>query len=155
MAPRLAEIGHGIDCNRTEIVGVHTAGKTNPDQRQSRSKTIPIKGHLMDLQLAGRVAVVTAASKGIGIAVTRTLLDEGARVVAVSRRSTPELDAIAGRDLVHVAADLMEPDAPAAAVNRAAELFGRLDILVNNAGGPPPGARLPRFGFATPTDADW
>lgn len=41
----------------------------------------------------------------------RTLLDEGARVVAVSRKSTPELDAAAGPDLLHVAADLMDPEA--------------------------------------------
>ncbi|TMR01129.1 SDR family oxidoreductase [Actinomadura soli] len=109
----------------------------------------------MDLQLAGRVAVVTGASKGIGLAVTRTLLDEGARVVAVSRKSGPELDALAGPDLLHVPADLMEPDVPARVVERAVEAFGGLDVLVNNAGGPPPGASLPRFGFMTLTDDDW
>ncbi|TDC83031.1 SDR family NAD(P)-dependent oxidoreductase [Actinomadura sp. 7K507] len=109
----------------------------------------------MDLQLTGRVAVVTGASKGIGLAVTRTLLDEGARVVAVSRKSGGELDALAGPNLLHVAADLMDPDAPGLAVERAVEVFGGLDVLVNNAGGPPPGADLPRFGFTTPTDDDW
>ncbi|GAB2952779.1 SDR family oxidoreductase [Nonomuraea fastidiosa] len=50
----------------------------------------------MDLQLSGRVAVVTGASKGIGLAVTRTLLSEGTRIVAASRKSTPELDALSG-----------------------------------------------------------
>ncbi|MGH3909678.1 MAG: SDR family NAD(P)-dependent oxidoreductase [Pseudonocardiaceae bacterium] len=109
----------------------------------------------MDLQLAGRVAVVTGASKGIGLATTRTLLEEGARVVAASRKTTPELDALAGADLVHVPADLMDPDAPAQIVSRAAEVFGGLDILVNNVGGPPPGVTLPRFSFLAPTDADW
>ncbi|MFI0486542.1 SDR family NAD(P)-dependent oxidoreductase [Actinomadura sp. 9N215] len=109
----------------------------------------------MDLQLTGRVAVVTGASKGIGLAVTRTLLDEGARVVAVSRKSGAELDALAGPDLLHVPADLMDPDAPARAVERAVEAFGRLDVVVNNAGGPPPGADLPRFGFLTLADDDW
>ncbi|QXJ22918.1 SDR family oxidoreductase [Actinomadura graeca] len=109
----------------------------------------------MDLQLTGRVAVVTGASKGIGLAVTRTLLDEGARVAAVSRKSGADLDALAGPDLLHVAADLMDPAAPAHAVARAVEAFGRLDVLVNNAGGPPPGTALPRFGFLTPTDDDW
>ncbi|MFI0412221.1 SDR family NAD(P)-dependent oxidoreductase [Actinomadura sp. 3N508] len=109
----------------------------------------------MDLRLAGRVAVVTGASKGIGVAVTRTLLEEGARVVAVSRKSGAGLDALAGPDLLHVPADLMDPDAPARVVERAVEAFGGLDVLVNNAGGPPPGASLPRFGFMTLTDDDW
>ncbi|TDE28667.1 SDR family oxidoreductase [Actinomadura sp. 6K520] len=108
----------------------------------------------MDLQLTGRVAVVTGASKGIGLAVTRTLLGEGARVVAVSRKPG-ELDALAGPELLHVAADLMDPDAPMQAVERAVEAFGGLDVLVNNAGGPPPGARLPRFGFGGLSDDDW
>ncbi|WUH99306.1 SDR family oxidoreductase [Spirillospora sp. NBC_00431] len=109
----------------------------------------------MDLRLTGRVAVVTGASKGIGLAVTRTLLDEGARVVAVSRKSGAELDALAGPNLLHVPADLMDPDAPAQVVQRAVEVFGGLDVVVNNAGGPPPGAVLPRFGFLTLTDEDW
>jgi len=111
----------------------------------------------MDLQLSGKVAVVTGASKGIGLAVTQTLLAEGARVVAVSRTRTPEFDALPGPpgDVVHVPADLMDPAAPAAAVARAVDAFGGLDILVNNAGGPPPGVKLPRFGFLTPSDDDW
>lgn len=110
---------------------------------------------IVDLQLAGRIAVVTGASKGIGLAITRTLLDEGVSVVAASRTSSSELEALGCPDLVHVAVDLMDPDAPAQAVSRAMDAFGGLDILVNNAGGPPPGVKLPRFSFLTPTDADW
>jgi NAD(P)-dependent dehydrogenase (short-subunit alcohol dehydrogenase family) len=108
----------------------------------------------MDLELTGRVAVVTGASKGIGLATVGTLLDEGARVVATSRRTTPELDALEG-DLLHVPADLMDPGAPAEVIARAVEAFGGLDILVNNAGGPPPGSRLPHDGFLGRSDADW
>jgi NAD(P)-dependent dehydrogenase (short-subunit alcohol dehydrogenase family) len=108
----------------------------------------------MDLDLAGRVAVVTGASKGIGLAVTRTLLQEGVSVAATSRRRTPELDALGG-NLLHVPADLMDPHAPAEAVAGAVEAFGGVDILVNNAGGPPPGVKLPRFGFLELTDSDW
>ena len=108
----------------------------------------------MDLNLNGRVAVVTGASKGIGLAVVGTLLDEGARVVATSRNPSPELDALGG-DLHHVRADLMDPAAPAEVMACAVETFGGLDVLVNNAGGPPPGTKMPRFGFLELTDRDW
>ena len=102
------------------------------------------QGAAMDLHLEGKVAVVTGATKGIGLAVTRTLLQEGAHVVASSRTRTPEFDAIAGeaRNLLHVKADLADPAAPAEIIARALEAFGGLDILVNNAGGPPPGTKL-------------
>jgi NAD(P)-dependent dehydrogenase (short-subunit alcohol dehydrogenase family) len=109
----------------------------------------------MDLGLNERVAVVTGASKGIGLAVVRTLLDEGARVVAASRKSSPELDGLGRGRLVHVGVDLMEPDAPGEVVARAVAEFGGLDVLVNNAGGPPPGMKLPRTSFLDPDDEDW
>ena len=109
----------------------------------------------MDLQLAGKVAVVTGASKGIGLAVTRTLVEEGVKVVAASRRLSPELESLAGARLVHVSVDFMDPEAPGAVVARAVDVFGGLDILVNNVGGPPPGVTLPRASFFDATDADW
>lgn len=109
----------------------------------------------MDLELSGRIAVVTGASKGIGLAITRTLLEEGARVVAASRTSSAELDALATTDLAHVAIDLMQPDAPGRVVACAVEQFGGLDILVNNAGGPPPGVTLPRSSFLDATEEEW
>jgi NAD(P)-dependent dehydrogenase (short-subunit alcohol dehydrogenase family) len=109
----------------------------------------------MDLYLKDSVAVVTGGSKGIGLAIARTLVDEGARVVVASRATSPGLAELAGPRLVHAPADLTDPGAPARVVARAIEEFGGLDILVNNAGGPPPGVRLPRFSFGAPTDADW
>ncbi|MPZ64715.1 MAG: SDR family oxidoreductase [Pseudonocardiaceae bacterium] len=109
----------------------------------------------MDLQLQNKVAVVTGGSKGIGLATTRTLHAEGVRVVVASRKTTPELDALVGANLIHAPVDLMDPEAPAQVVHRAVDAFGRLDILVNNAGGPPPGVKLPRFSFLAPSDADW
>lgn len=108
----------------------------------------------MDLELSGRAALVTGASKGIGHAIATALLSEGARVAAVSRTRNEELDALSG-DVVHIPADLMDPEAPASAVARAVEAFGELHVLVNNAGGPPPGDRLPHTGFVGRSDADW
>lgn len=108
----------------------------------------------MDLDLAGKVAVVTGGSKGIGLAVTRSLLDEGAYVVVASRTRSAELEALTGR-LEHVAVDLSDPQAPAKVVDEAARHFGGLDILVNNAGGPPPGVVLPRFDFLSLSDHEW
>ncbi len=109
----------------------------------------------MDLELDGKIAVVTGGSKGIGLATTRTLLAEGARVVAASRRPGTALESLAGPDLLHVAVDLMDPAAPAEVVAAAVRAFGGVDVLVNNVGGPPPGATLPRFSFMAGDDADW
>jgi len=108
----------------------------------------------MDLFLNGKTAVVTGASKGVGLAVARGLLAEGARVVAVSRTRTPELDRLGG-DLLHVPADLMDPDAPARVIERAVDAYGGVDVLVNNAGGPPPGVVIPRGSFLDATEEQW
>ncbi|MFL6116230.1 MAG: SDR family NAD(P)-dependent oxidoreductase [Catenulispora sp.] len=109
----------------------------------------------MDLDLRGRVALVTGGSKGIGLAVVRTLIAEGAFVVAASRSMSPELEALDNPNLLHIAGDLMDPALPEQLVTRAVEAFGGLDILVNNAGGPPPGVVLPRGPFLDGTDAGW
>ena len=109
----------------------------------------------MDLMLKDKVAVVTGASQGIGLATARTLHSEGARVVAVSRGASPQLDAFTDETLAHVSADLSTPDGPAQAIRAAVELFGGLDILVNNLGGPPPGVTMPRFSFDALSDEDW
>ena len=109
----------------------------------------------MDLRFEDMVAVVTGASQGIGLATARTLHEEGARVAAVSRRSSPELERLLDDRLVHVPTDLATAGGPAAAVAAAVERFGRLDVLVNNAGGAPPGVVMPRFSFDALDDADW
>ncbi|GAB7039515.1 MULTISPECIES: SDR family NAD(P)-dependent oxidoreductase [Catenuloplanes] len=72
----------------------------------------------MDLQLAGKRVLVTGASKGLGLGLVRAFTDEGAKVVAVARRSTPELDATGA---TFVAADLTRPDGPRRAVETALE----------------------------------
>jgi len=85
----------------------------------------------MDLELDGKVAVVTGASKGIGLAVARELAAEGARVVAGART----VDALQGLDGVNaVAVDLAQPDGPSRLVAEALERHGRVDVLVNNVG---------------------
>jgi NAD(P)-dependent dehydrogenase (short-subunit alcohol dehydrogenase family) len=106
----------------------------------------------VDLGLAGQVAVVTGASKGIGLAVARALVEEGvALVVAGARTSTPELVELTRSGRVEfVAADLAAPDGPAHLIDAAAGR-GRLDILVNNVG-----AVTPRpDGFRSVTDDQW
>jgi NAD(P)-dependent dehydrogenase (short-subunit alcohol dehydrogenase family) len=89
------------------------------------------QGEAMDLELADKVAVVTGAGKGIGLAVTRALADEGARVIA-SSRTTEALDDIDG--VIGVAGDLATPDGPAELIARAIDEHGRVDVLVNNVG---------------------
>jgi NAD(P)-dependent dehydrogenase (short-subunit alcohol dehydrogenase family) len=102
----------------------------------------------MDLGLQDRVAIVTGASKGIGLAVARTLAQEGAHVLAVARDAGP----LAGLDgVTPVAADLTDPDSAAAIVRRATDEHGRVDVLVNNVGA----VRLRLDGFLALTDADF
>jgi NAD(P)-dependent dehydrogenase (short-subunit alcohol dehydrogenase family) len=85
----------------------------------------------MDLELTDRVAVVTGANKGIGLAITNALVAEGAYVVAGSL-STENLD---GLDRVTaVPVNLLDADGPAMLVQKAIDAHGRLDVLVNNVG---------------------
>ncbi|RAO46686.1 3-oxoacyl-[acyl-carrier-protein] reductase [Micromonospora noduli] len=104
----------------------------------------------MDLELQGKVAIVTGASKGIGLTTVAALLDEGAHVVASSRASTPELDALAARGATVVLADITDAATPQRLVDTALSAYGRLDVLVNNVG-----AGSARSGFLDVDDAEW
>ncbi len=102
----------------------------------------------MDLQLTGKVVVVTAASKGIGLAIARGFAAEGAKVVA-GARNTGSLDGIAG--VTPVALDLSTPEGPGALVAHAFERHGRVDVLVNNLGA----VKLRLGGFLATSDEEF
>jgi NAD(P)-dependent dehydrogenase (short-subunit alcohol dehydrogenase family) len=105
----------------------------------------------MDLHLAGARAVVTGASKGIGLAVTRAFVEEGAEVVAGARTLSGDLaDLVSTGKVQFEAVDLATVDGPAELVRRAAD-SGGFGILVNNVG-----AVTPRpAGFTAVTDEEW
>ncbi len=108
----------------------------------------------MDLALAGKVALITGSSRGIGRGVATALAQEGCDVV-LHGRDKAALDEVAtdvgkiGRKAVIEANDLTLPGSPDALIAATQKTFGRLDILVNNAGA------TKRGDFRVLTDADW
>jgi 3-oxoacyl-[acyl-carrier protein] reductase len=100
----------------------------------------------VDLGITGRVALVTAASKGLGRASAVALAQEGVKVVICARGTEALADAeaavAASTEVLAIPADVTDPSVPAELVAAAVERFGRLDILVANAGGPPAGRAL-------------
>src|SRR5687767_6130157 len=87
--------------------------------------------------LAGKHALVTGASRGIGAAIVRRLLDEGARVTLLGRQiaTVRELaEKLSAQDTHAVAADVSDSSQMRAAIQDASKHFGPIDILVNNAG---------------------
>ena len=97
----------------------------------------------LSIDLAGRVALVTGGTRGIGLGITTSFVAAGAAVVTCSRS---EVDPIPGT--THEVCDVRDPESVSAMVARIVESRGRLDVLVNNAGGSPyaPAAEAsPRF----------
>lgn len=96
----------------------------------------------MDLGIAGKVALVTASSAGLGRAAAEALAEEGAKVVLCARGEERLEEAASsirrrGGEVLAVAADVTEPASPRLLVQATIEQFGSLDIVVANAGGPP------------------
>lgn len=95
-------------------------------------KSVPVTG-----RLSGQVAIVTGASRGIGLAIAQRLADEGARVCITARKPEMLDEALASLPAgssIAVAGNAEDPDHRAAALDRIAAEFGRVDILANVAG---------------------
>jgi NAD(P)-dependent dehydrogenase (short-subunit alcohol dehydrogenase family) len=102
----------------------------------------------MDLELRDSIAVVTGASKGIGLAVVKELVAEGAFVVAGART----ISALEGlENVTPLAVDLTDPEGPGKLIAHAIECHGKVDVLVNNVGA----ARIHLDGFLALSDADF
>jgi NAD(P)-dependent dehydrogenase (short-subunit alcohol dehydrogenase family) len=102
----------------------------------------------VDLELTDKVAVVTGASKGIGLAAVHELAAEGAKVIAGART----IDSLQGiEDVAPLAVDVADPEGPARLVEHAIELHGRIDVLVNNVGA----AHVRVDGFLATGDEDF
>lgn len=108
----------------------------------------------MDLELNGKVAIVTGSSRGIGKYIAERLLQEGCSVTICARgadeleRTKQELEKSGGRVLA-LTGDLTEAKEPQRVVDETIDRFGRVDILVNNVGG------NRRKSFEDTTDQDW
>lgn len=100
----------------------------------------------MDLDLHGKVAVVTGAGRGIGRAVALRLAAEGMLVMGASRTQPQRADP----GILHLATDLSDPGAPSALIEWAAAQQGHIDLLVNNAG-----TGKVRSGSLDESDEDW
>ncbi len=95
----------------------------------------------MDKMLAGKCAVVTGGTRGIGYAIVRKLLQEGAKVALCGSKEATALEAlerinreIPGAEVMAIWPDLSDPAEVAENFARVREVFGRVDILANNAG---------------------
>lgn len=90
-----------------------------------------------ELDLTGRVALVTGGVRGVGLGITRALLDAGCVVVTCSRTPPEAAPASGGRAAEHVLADVRDEGSVQALVEGIVARHGRIDVLVNNAGGAP------------------
>lgn len=98
----------------------------------------------MDLELNGKVALVAAASKGLGKAVATTLGREGAKLAICARseaifKAAEEIRSQTGAEVLPIQADVTDREAVAELLEKTLKRYGQIDILIINCGGPPPG----------------
>src|SRR5258708_38696826 len=99
----------------------------------------------MDLGLKEKVALIAAASRGLGRAVAEELAAEGAALIICSRKAetikqtAKEIAAATGADILGLPCDVSQVEDVTHLVRSGLERFGRIDILVTNGGGPPAG----------------
>ncbi|MBB5914863.1 NAD(P)-dependent dehydrogenase (short-subunit alcohol dehydrogenase family) [Nocardia transvalensis] len=105
----------------------------------------------MDLELTGKTALVTGASRGIGLAIAEELTAEGVRVVGAARTVTPELEKASA---AAVSVDLGTAEGATSVVDAALAELGGIDILINNVGGGDANS-LDLGGFLDSTDEQW
>jgi 3-oxoacyl-[acyl-carrier protein] reductase len=99
----------------------------------------------VDLGISGKIALVSASSRGLGRAIAEELAAEGANLVVCARgeealrKTADEIRQRSGVDVVEVVADVSDPAGLERVASAALDKFGRVDILVTNSGGPPSG----------------
>ena len=105
----------------------------------------------IEIDLSGKVAIVTGGGRGVGKGIVTRFLDAGADVVFCGRNEPEKLPEGGGKQAVFVAADVRDVDEVDRLVTATTDRFGRLDVVVNNAGGAPPSDSAtvsPRFNEA-------
>jgi len=106
----------------------------------------------MEMKLEGKIAIVTGASKGIGLAIVEALAREGVGVVAASREPGEVLVTLAKNyKVLHFPVDLGKKDGPLYLAEYCIKQFGGLDLLFNNVGG----VNIHPKGFLSTSDEDW
>jgi|GEM_PF-3863260 len=103
----------------------------------------------MDLNLSGKVAIITGASRGIGKSTAQILSAEGMNLTLVARSPLDEFSASLPSPSLLLSIDMRHADSAARVVDATLEKFGALDLLVNNAGA------TKRGDFLTLTDEEW